>query len=269
MRRASKRSRRKTQTAQVAPRRPSYWSVAKTPLHSLLFLLPMVVFYEAGIVWVHREHLERVRNGGDVMLRQVMALVGRPGVAASAFVLAIVLLLWQVIAKRSWRVRLGVLPLMLVESVWLAAVLYLFSLVYGGRFLGAAGAAPLLGTAAAGNGALAKLPVTAHLVLCFGNGVYEELVFRLLLVSVLMVLFNKGMGLERTRAVWWAVGLSALVFAVAHYVGPMGDRFGWHSFFFRFTAGVFFSVVLAFRGFGIAAGCHALYDVAVVLTGSL
>ena len=66
-----------------------------------------------------------------------------------------------------------------------------------------------------------------------------------------------------------AVGLSALAFAVAHYVGPLGDAFGWHSFVFRFAAGIFFSVVLAFRGFGIAAGSHALYDVAVVLSQSL
>jgi hypothetical protein len=249
--------------ASSAPRRPtnrleSYWSAARTPLHSLLFLLPMVAFYEAGIVWVQRDHLVRVRNGGDVMLRRLVALVGRPGVAASALLLVAVLLLWQALSRRPWRVRLRVLPAMLAESAGLGAVLYLFALVYGGRLLGAPPAPS----------DRLDLPIAAHLVLCFGNGVYEELVFRLLLVAVLMVLFNKGMGLERTRAVLWAVGLSALAFAVAHYVGPLGDAFAWHSFAFRFVAGVFFSFVLAFRGFGIAAGTHALYDVAVVLTQS-
>jgi hypothetical protein len=35
----------------------------------------------------------------------------------------------------------------------------------------------------------------------------------------------------------------------------------WFGFVFRFLAGVFFSVLFVYRGFGIAAGSHAAYDV--------
>ncbi len=34
-------------------------------------------------------------------------------------------------------------------------------------------------------------------------------------------------------------------------------------FVFRFTAGAFFAVLFVYRGFGIAAGTHALYDIFV------
>jgi membrane protease YdiL (CAAX protease family) len=55
--------------------------------------------------------------------------------------------------------------------------------------------------------------------------------------------------------------LSSLLFAVAHYVGPYGDVPRWPSFLFRTLAGIFFAVVFLYRGFGIAAGSHAAYDI--------
>ena len=63
----------------------------------------------------------------------------------------------------------------------------------------------------------------------------------------------------------WGMGavVSSLLFAAAHYVGPLGDTFAVYSFTFRFLAGVFFAVLLLIRGFGIAAGTHAAYDLLV------
>jgi hypothetical protein len=34
---------------------------------------------------------------------------------------------------------------------------------------------------------------------------------------------------------------------------------------FRFLAGVFFSILFIYRGFGIAAGSHAAYDILAIL----
>ena len=61
------------------------------------------------------------------------------------------------------------------------------------------------------------------------------------------------------------VVLTSLLFSAAHYVGPCGDPFRWLTFLFRFLAGVFFAVLFRYRGFGIAAGTHAFYDVLVGL----
>ena len=72
-----------------------------------------------------------------------------------------------------------------------------------------------------------------------------------------------------------AVVLTSLLFATAHYridmmigsyhlVTSLGDPFEWASFLFRFLAGAFFSLLFLYRGFGIAAGTHALYDILVL-----
>jgi membrane protease YdiL (CAAX protease family) len=58
---------------------------------------------------------------------------------------------------------------------------------------------------------------------------------------------------------------SSLLFSAAHYVGPLGDTFAIYSFTFRFLAGMFFASLFLVRGFGIAAGTHAVYDILVGL----
>ena len=67
-----------------------------------------------------------------------------------------------------------------------------------------------------------------------------------------------------------AVGTS-LFFALAHYLGTHAESLDWQSqwfwytFLFRFLAGIFFSSLFLLRGFGIAAGAHAGYDILVGL----
>jgi membrane protease YdiL (CAAX protease family) len=62
----------------------------------------------------------------------------------------------------------------------------------------------------------------------------------------------------------------SLLFSAVHYrIGILGwthgDSFTLYSFTFRFLAGVFFAVLFQVRGFGIAAGSHAIYDILVGL----
>jgi hypothetical protein len=73
-----------------------------------------------------------------------------------------------------------------------------------------------------------------------------------------------------------AIALTSVVFSAAHYRFEMdlfgwhlalrhGDPFGWYSFLFRCSAGALFGAVFVQRGFGIAAGSHAVYDLMVAL----
>jgi hypothetical protein len=94
-----------------------------------------------------------------------------------------------------------------------------------------------------------------------GAGIYEELLFRVLLVSGLMLLARRGLGWSRRAAGIFAVVAGALIFSAFHYVGTYGDRFALGSFAFRAVAGLLFSGLYVLRGFGITAWTHALYDV--------
>jgi membrane protease YdiL (CAAX protease family) len=61
--------------------------------------------------------------------------------------------------------------------------------------------------------------------------------------------------------------ISSLLFALAHHVGANGELFDTYCFIFRFIAGVFFSILFIYRGFGITAGSHAAYDILVGMFG--
>ena len=67
-------------------------------------------------------------------------------------------------------------------------------------------------------------------------------------------------------AVAIAAAASALLFAAAHHIGPYGEKMNTYVFLFRTMAGLYFATLYQFRGFAVAAGTHACYDVLVGLT---
>ncbi len=225
----------------------SYWSMSRTPLTSLVFALPLVLAYEGGVLLMGRGS---PRNGADVWLRQALDAVGFGSYFLLPTLTVVGLLAWHHIEHDVWRFRPGVLMAMALEcAVWAAALV---------------GVARLqdrlwpLAAEAGGEGFLARL-----IAFC-GAGLYEEVLFRLLLLPALAWAFER-LGFGAGAAAWWGVVASSLIFSAAHYVGPLGDTFAIYSFTFRFLAGMFFAILFLARGFGIAAGTHAIYDILVGL----
>jgi hypothetical protein len=60
-----------------------------------------------------------------------------------------------------------------------------------------------------------------------------------------------------------AAAAAAVAFAAAHHVGPTGEELVPARFLFRVTAGLYFTTLYVARGFGVAVGTHAGYDVLV------
>jgi hypothetical protein len=110
-------------------------------------------------------------------------------------------------------------------------------------------------------GSFANLSLPTQLMISLGAGIYEELLFRVILVSGLAWLGAKLFGSTSSAAGAFAVVLGALIFAGFHYIGPYGDHLDLGSFTFRTVAGLLFSGLYLLRGFGITAWTHALYDV--------
>jgi membrane protease YdiL (CAAX protease family) len=102
-------------------------------------------------------------------------------------------------------------------------------------------------------------------MLALGAGVYEELLFRVLLVSAIAFLARRVFRWRPVVATVLAVVLSALIFAAFHYIGPYGDPLRVDSFVFRFIGGLAFSVLYVTRGFGVTAWTHSLYDLLVLV----
>jgi hypothetical protein len=234
----------------------SYWARTRRPIPSLAFVLPILIVYEAGVIWVGGASTAAARTGADAWLRTAIGSLGLTDRWLVPLGLVFGLLAWQVIEPRQWRCSPSTLLGMAVESVVLAiALIGLSKLVdlgfdhLEGRPVLAASAAP------------ARHPAAA-IVGYLGAGVYEETIFRLALIPLLfglLRLLQAPQVLARTLA----VTASALLFSIAHHAGAPGESFTWFAFIFRWLAGVFFAWVFVARGFGIAVGTHAAYDILV------
>jgi membrane protease YdiL (CAAX protease family) len=104
-----------------------------------------------------------------------------------------------------------------------------------------------------------------RLMLALGAGLYEELLFRVLLVGGLAAGLRWVAGLTVPVAGVIAAVIGAAVFSAFHYVGEYGDPWELASFTYRAIAGLVFSGLYLTRGFGITAWTHAMYDVYVMV----
>jgi hypothetical protein len=238
----------------------AYLKQSARPLVSLAFILPLLVLYEAGVIYLGPQ---AVRNGADVWLRQLLDLSGF-GQYFLLPVLTIGLLLgWHHLTRDRWKVSAAVVYVMFAECAVMA-----LALVGLGR-LQAMAAHALVDTPLINDVQRATLAISAHaapvvgrIVGYMGAGVYEEMMFRLLLLPPVAACAWR-LGAQRGMRIAVAVILTSLVFSAAHYVGRHGETFEAFSFAFRFLAGAFFAVLFVYRGFGVAAGTHAIYDVFV------
>lgn len=224
----------------------TYFSISRRPLTSLVFALPLILAYEGGVLLLGRG---TARNGADVWLRTLLDQLGFGQYFLLPVLTVVALIAWHHVEHDRWRFSPGVLGAMAVESGLWATVLFGIAILQN-RFW------PLAAGIDEG--------IVARLVAFCGAGLYEEVLFRLLLLPAMTwIAARLGAG-EMAAACWGVVG-SSVLFSLAHYVGPLGDSFDLHSFTFRFLAGVFFAILFEARGFGIAAGSHAAYDILVGL----
>ena len=119
--------------------------------------------------------------------------------------------------------------------------------------------------AGGGGGFVAQQGLGTRIVMSLGAGVYEETVFRLGILSGLVVLFDRVFGLRRWIAFVLALLLSAVLFSAMHHIPPYGDPLHAGIFTFRVLAGLCFGLLFWYRGFAIAVYTHALYDLYVFL----
>jgi hypothetical protein len=235
-----------------------YWKVTRTHSYSLLFALPLLLLYEAGAVYIAHAEGSSLRNGADVLLRTLLAIGGLQGTLAFTMLLVVLASILVFRERRSKAPPLRLRPFfgMALESTAYALLL--------GIVVGTATSWLVRGIAVhLAAGGFASLSVAEGIVLSLGAGVYEELVFRVILVGGLFGIFRAG-GLSAGQAGILSVMLAAMVFSAFHYIGPYGDPWELPSFLFRFLAGVVFSVLFLLRGFGITAWTHALYDLFLV-----
>ncbi len=211
-------------------------------MYGLLFVLPLTALYEltAGVNGAGGQLL------AQGLIRGLLGWFGFVGAWMPAAALLATLLAWHRLRRDRWRTRWWVGPAMAGESLVLAVPL----LVFGALFQ------PSPATTVASLG--------ARLNAALGAGIYEELVFRLLLIGGLAWLLAEAFRVPRPAALWTAAALAAVLFSLCHFK-PMGaEPFAWNSFWFLLAAAGYLSVVFVERGLGVATGCHVAYNLFLV-----
>lgn len=247
----------------------SYLTHSARPLVSLVFVAPLVIGYEVGVLALGPA---AVRNGAEVWMRWLLDAAGFGQYFLLPMLICGLLLGWHYTRHEPWQIRYGILPGMWLECVVLAVILLAVGKLQ----------ARVLGSPTSSSTALAwetlggeMRQTAARIVAYLGAGLYEEVLFRLILVSAIAAAL-KSAGLNRRGCLIGSIAATSLLFAAAHYrfdftllglhlTRTHGDPFTWFSFLFRVSAGAFFALLFAFRGFGIAAGTHAIYDLLLVL----
>lgn len=242
---------RRKQIAAEAVHHSSYEDESRRPLVCLLFVMPLILAYEVGTILLDGF---AQRSGVDQWLAQLLATIGVGKLILLPMVTTAILIVWHHRIDDHWRLRFQVFGLMFLESVGLGLMLFW-----------AANAIHLLGHASPEmidtSLRLAPHQWWAATTAMIGSGIYEELFFRLIVLLPLIQWLAKQF--DRRHAEVIGIFAVSLLFASLHYdfINPSGAVFEWSSFCFRFLASVAFSVLFLYRGFGLAVGAHAAYDV--------
>ncbi len=246
------------------PAASRYWHESIRPLTSLVFVAPMLLFYEIGVLWLGPQ---AIRNAADVWLRQLLDTIG----FGQYFLLPVLtcgaLLAWHHTLHQPWRLSWTALYGMLFESLVFG---FLLVVIAGWQSRMMSASIPACST----DGGAAS-SVLATMVAYVGAGIYEEVLFRLMLLPAAWGLM-RVLGFSNRTSIVSAVIVTSLIFSAAHYqidlivaghrvTTAFGEQFAWSSFLFRFLAGVAFSSLFLLRGFGITAGSHAMYDLFTLL----
>ncbi len=292
-------TRRRTETARsrVDPSAhllsDDYWTLSQRPLHSLVFLTPLVLLYEIGALLyltdAHAGMQETIR--AKKLLDLFFSTFGVAGLLVSGVAMLVVLFIMHVLSKDRWVLRPWVIVGMLLEAVMWALPLMVFGAVFQRasamidpagallHMLDAGGVPAALANGPGGGGgsgggsaaaALLDKSIPARATIAIGAGIYEELLFRLVGVALLHLVAKDILRAREGVARVVAVVGTAAAFAVYHDVATAGGTIDWWALVFFFAAGVYFGTIYVARGLGIVVAAHAAYDlIALVILPSM
>lgn len=225
---------------------PTYFQLSRSPHYSLVFAMPLLMAYEGFALLLNHSDLYGIRNSADVFLKLFLAYMGIHGFFGFGVAMIVAVILFRLVGggPRFGSIRFGILVWMLAESL-------VYSLVFGAV------------VSAITHALLAQpfpLSRSAQILVSLGAGIYEEFVFRVLLLAALVFFLHRLLRLQRRLAYGVAAVLGAALFSAFHYIGPFGEPLQLPSFTFRFIAGLILTGLYFARGYGITAYTHSLYD---------
>ena len=229
----------------------SYFLQTRSSFYSFLFTIPLFFIYEVGILFLSTDDILVVRNGADFLMRSILesfGIFGLYGLGAIFLIGFIITYLYFFNDKSNNSIRADYLFIMLFESVCWALILYFLLSKFMLVLMNPIGKT-----------------ITQQVTLAVGAGIYEEFLFRVMLISGLTGIIDfVFLWSEKVRKAA-ALIIAAGIFSAFHFVGDYGDFFSMELFLLRFFAGIVLGILYIARGFGITAYAHSIYDLIVLI----
>jgi len=229
----------------------NYWRYSRSAYYSAVAALPLLVIYEILIV-LSQSRYWGIRNAADVWIRTFLMAFDLQAQHITFVLIGISLALIPIAKSRARGIKLKANYFALMFAECLAFSLVLGVVLQSILRLGG------LSSGGPGSGLM------QNLALSVGAGLFEEIIFRVILLNLIFLLLSPLFKKKAVAAVV-SVLLASFLFSLSHYVGTMADTWQLYSFMFRWAAGLLFTVLYFVRGFAITAYTHALYDIWVLV----
>ena len=233
-----------------------YTHLSRQPLYALAMILPLLVFFHLSVLFVGQKHLlDLLFAHRDIV--EALSFFGATGLYLPAVAVVGVLLGMHLLTHHPFQLRLRAVAVMFGEAIlWIVPLIALSFLI--GRLTA--------GDDDATNG-------FTGVMVAVGAGIYEEFIFRLLLIELIVLMCVDVLGRSKRPVVAAAVAISAVVFSLYHpEVWTDQTLFGgpllWRPFMFRALAGAYLAGVYLLRGLGIGVGTHVGYNLVVLVMHS-
>lgn len=281
-----------------------YLQNSSAPLAGFLFSLPLFIVYHAGLWWLNTFVGLKWANAVDIGIADWLGKLGMAGPLLSFITVVIVFLTMHAMSGKAWKwPPVFTWLLMIMESLIMALPVFMLSRLTVNilSYLPLNAAVLPLPLSATGDATfeptpfdpafpIPEIPVEQYtpavaagaeeamswqsdLVLSCGAGVYEEFFFRVLVMGLMVLILEKAFGVRSGWKFAIAAVSQALLFSATHHLPGSPEailtieqaKAALPVFSFRTVAGIYFAFVYIERGFGIAAGTHAFYDLMVVM----
>ena len=214
----------------------------------LVFLFPLIMLYEVALYSRSKSNIQIKAHDHLVKFFELADMPPTQGLWLGGILIITILLIWHINTKNNWHIEYKYIALMGVESILTAIPLLGLGIIFGSM------------VATATQSPIGDLGLFEKVSVSIGAGLYEELVFRMLIIALIHTIVCNFLKLSDVIGLISGVVVSAVLFSLYHDLPDAGSLPA-ISLFFYGVAGIYLGILYVLRGFGITAAAHATYDV--------
>ena len=227
-----------------------YFSYTRNSIISLLFIFPFFLMYEILAFFLFDNSNYVIRNSADIIFRDIFQIITNNTIITYNSLLLILILCFIFYSYNDKKIEfnLNYIFLMFIEGIIFG--LSLVVILNGYNVFNYSSQNYFL------------IDYSFMFYSCLGAGIWEEILFRYLLLTILIGFLNKAT--NKYTSIIISIIVSSLIFSMFHYIGSSGDVFTIYTFIVRFVGGIYLSIIYLYRGLGISMISHIVYDFVLV-----